>query len=119
MEDVELKSLAQIGRIEKEFEVIKDVLTVKLHTLGNKDQEDISDILAQKETQNKDKQNLAFTQKTVLRRAITSINSKELSKEEIVTALDSMQTSVLTAIYVKYMDCIENQNTIFEQVKKN
>ena len=115
----EVKSLSQLGRIEKEFEIIPGQLTVKLHTLGNKAQEEISDILLKKETEYKDKSNLAFTQKVVLLRAISSINSKVYTTEELQKELEEMQTTVLTAIYVKYMDCIDNQNKIFEEVKKN
>ena len=117
---IEIEKLSQLGRIEEEIEVIKDQLKVKLHTLTNKQQEEISDSLSfTKEQANEALPNLAAIQKKVLIKAITSINSNNYSEKELESVLSNMQSSAVSSIYIKYLDLIDKQNKTTEEIKKN
>lgn len=115
---IEIEKLSQLGRLEEELEIIKDQLKVKLHTLTNKQQEEISDSF-DKKGGNELLPNLASIQKKVLIKAITSINSKNYSENELENVLSNMQSSIVSSIYIKYLDLIDKQNKTAEEIKKN
>lgn len=112
---MDIKSLAQLGRIEKEVEVNKE-LRVKLHTLSALEQqaalssvpENVENVAAR----------FAMLQVSVLSQATDAINGEAITKDQAKELYTNMQYSILSDIFTAYSDMSNDQTQVMEELKK-
>jgi hypothetical protein len=112
---MDLKSLAQLGRIEKEVEVNKE-LRVKLHTLSTIEQqialssvpEAVENVTAR----------FTYLQVAVLIQATDAVNGESVTKEQAKELYDNVQYNILSEIFTAYSDVAGEQTKVMEELKK-
>lgn len=112
---MDIKSLAQLGRIEKEIEVNKE-LRVKVHTLSTLESqkalssipESIENVVAR----------FAFVQSAMLAQATDEVNGQAVTKEEARELYDNMQYTMLQEIYTVFNELSGDQAKVMEELKK-
>jgi len=111
----ELRSLIQLGRVEKDIEV-NDKLKVTVHTLSVLEQQGVMENLPVKDMSEVAK--FVHLQKLTLTHATKKINDLEVTTEEAKEFYDSLQYSVLAEIFTKYSMLSEDQEKALEELKK-
>lgn len=110
-----LNSLSQLGKVEKEFEILKDVF-VKLHTLPVSEQQNaLMDI---PETVKDEAVRFMYLQQSILSRATTSVNGEVKTLEQLRSMYSEMQYPLLTLLFTKYIELADEQNKVIEDLKK-
>lgn len=111
---MELKSLAQLGRVEKEVDITKE-LKVKFHTLSVAEQQNV--FLNVPETLT-DEARISHIQVAVLAQAIDTINGEPVDKTKLAEQLRNMQFRLLAEMFDAYAALAEEQNTVLDELKK-
>ena len=113
---MDLKSLSQLGRIEKEFELAPGV-KIKLHTLSVMDQQkallDIPEGVAQDESAR-----FLQMQQAILVYATDSVNDEKLTLEQAKELYSGIQYPVLIELFNRYLEAAGEQSKILEELKK-
>ena len=112
---MDIKTLSQLGRVEKEIELNKE-LRVKLHTLSALEQqtalssvpENIENVAAR----------FAMLQVSVLTQAVDSINGEAISKDQAKELFNTMQYSILSDLFTAYSEMSNEQTQVMEELKK-
>lgn len=112
---MDLKSLAQLGRIEKEVEVNKE-LRVKLHTLSTIEQQVA--LSSVPETIENVTARFTFLQVSVLTQATDAVNGEAITKDQAKEFYDNMQYNILSEIFTAYSDVAGEQSKVMEELKK-
>lgn len=118
---MDLNSVSQLGRIEVEQEVTKN-LTVKLRTLTAVE---YSNVMRLTDPSDSDKPSLgtlgqlADLQIATLSFATVLMNGQSGSSDEFRKVYQNMQYPLLLEVYRVYMTILEKQNQSLEELKKN
>jgi len=110
---MDLKSLAQLGRIEEEREVLKGV-KIKMHTLSVTDQEEVTKVIEKPEDTITKYPALL---RSFLTRATISINDETDSKG-IEQFYKEAQFEIVKEIYIFYLELEKKQLSVLEELKK-
>jgi hypothetical protein len=112
---MQLAELANLGKIELEFEVVKG-LKVKLHTLSMSEQDRaLKSIPA---TLNDATGQFHHLQKALLVEATESVNGEKLSKTDLDKLYSDMQESLFQEIAAQYTTLLQSQNEVMNELKK-
>lgn len=111
---MDLNSLAQLGRVEKEVEITKD-LKVKFHTLSVVEQQNIFPNVPETVT---DDARISYIQVAILTQAIDAVNGEPVDKTKLAEQLKNMQFRVLAELFDAYAALSQEQNTVIEELKK-
>lgn len=112
---MDLKSLSQLGRIEKEIEINKE-LRVKLHTLSTIEQQ--LALSSVPETIENVTARFSFLQVAVLAQATSHVNGEAITKADATTFYNDMQYNLLSEIFTAYSDMSGEQTNVMEELKK-
>jgi len=112
---MDIKSLAQLGRIEKEVEINKE-LHVRLHTLSVTEQqialssvpEAVENVTAR----------FTYLQASILTQATDAVNGESITKEQAKELYDNMQYNILSDLFTAYSEVAGEQSKIMEELKK-
>lgn len=111
---MELKSLEQLGRVEKEVEITKD-LKIKFHTLSVAEQQKV--FLTVPETLT-DEARISHIQVAILAQAIDAVNGESVDKTKLTEQLRGMQFRLLAEFFDAYAALAEEQNIVLDELKK-
>lgn len=112
---MDLKSLTQLGRVEKEVEI--NGFKFKLHTLNVSEQH--SALVGVPDDLKDDAARMIRLQQEVLVNAIDTINGESVGKEDLRKALTELQPRILSKLFSEYSELIKEQDTVLEALKKN
>lgn len=117
-----LDSVAQLGRTELEKEVTKD-LKVKLRTLTAVEYSQVMKSAGSSPTPGQmdlgTLGQLAELQIATLSFATLSVNGETGTPEAFRKMYQNMQYPLLLEVYQAYMEVMDNQNKVLEELKKN
>lgn len=115
MKNINITSLAQLGRIEKEIEVNSE-LRVKLHTLSVTEQQralaSVPDGILN------DIARYSFLQSAILIQATHEVNGQVVTKEQAVELYENIQYNVMAELFGKYSEMAGEQGKVLEELKK-
>ncbi len=110
-----ITSLAQLGRVEKEIEVNSE-LRVKLHTLSVTEQQralaSIPEIVANEIAR------YAFLQAAILIQATQEVNGQVVTKDQASELYENLQYNVMAELFGKYSEMAGEQGKVLEELKK-
>lgn len=112
-----LKSLASLGRIEKEFEISAE-FKVKLHTLNSRENQKV---LLEAPTQGDAVARYTYLQLVTLMYATDELNGEKISdanRAELREVYGNLQNKILDVLFDKYLELITEQDAIVEELKK-
>lgn len=119
---MDLSSVVQLGRAEIEKKITEN-LTVKMRTLTA---QEYASVMKSSEVADPQKGanlstlgHLADLQITTLAYATVSINGQSGSVDEFKKLYQSLQYPLITEIYQVYMEILDKQNQVLEELKKN
>jgi hypothetical protein len=112
---MDLKSLAQLGRIEKEFEVVPGV-KVKFHTLSVVEQQKA--LASIPDNVLDDNARWAYMQQAILVHATDSVNDQKPELAALRELYGTMQYSILVEFFTRYLEVVADQNSILDELKK-
>ena len=110
----DLRSLTQLGRVEKEIEI--GSFKVKLHTLTVADQQKA--LLSISEEIKDDTARLFQMQKAILVYATDSINGEVVEKDKLNELYNELQPVVLSNLFSGYLELVDEQSKILDELKK-
>jgi len=110
----DLRSLTQLGRVEKEIEI--GSFKVKLHTLTVADQQKA--LLSISEEIKDDTARLFQMQKAILVYATDSINGEVVEKDKLHELYNELQPVVLSNLFSGYLELVDEQSKILDELKK-
>ena len=111
----ELRSLIQLGRVEKEIE-INEKLKVTVHTLSVLEQQKVMESLPISDMSEVAK--FVHLQRLTLIQVTTKINGLDVTIEEAKEFYDSLQYSVLAETFTRYSSLTDDQEKALEELKK-
>jgi len=116
---MELKSLSQLGCIEKEKEILKG-LKLKLRTLSSSEQQEIQELLPITNIEQAVSPSLITKlQIHTLAKATVAVNEMApTNKEELLKIYAELQTPVLNEAYKFYLELLGEQDKLVEELKK-
>ena len=112
---MDIKSLAQLGRIEKEIEVNKE-LRVKLHTLSAIEHQ--MALASVPETVENVTARFTFLQVGVLVQATDMVNGEVVTEAQAKELYENMQYNMLSDIFTAYSEIANDQAKVMEELKK-
>ncbi len=112
---MDLKSLAQLGRVEKEIEI--QGFKFKLHTLSVSDQQGA--LLSIPDGVKDEAVRLLKLQEAILVFATDTINEESVDKKKLQEIYSSLQPKVLSYIFSKYSELTKDQDVVLGELKKN
>jgi hypothetical protein len=112
---MDLKSLSQLGRIEKEVEV--QGFKFKLHTLSATDQENA--VLSIPKDVEDDTVRLLKLQRAVLVQATDAINGESVDKKDLEQVYSEIQPKILSRLFGEYAEMMKSQDDLIGELKKN
>jgi hypothetical protein len=110
----ELRSLKQLGRVEKELDINKELKLI-VHTLSVLEQQVVMERLPEG---GNDISRFVTLQKETLVEAIDKINNLDVTKEDVREFLESLQYNILAEIFTKYNMLAEDQTKLLDELKK-
>ena len=111
----ELRSLVQLGRVEKDIE-ISSKLSITVHTLSVLEQQTVVEALPIEDMS--EVARYVHLQKLYLTFATSKVNGLEVSQEEAVEFFNALKYSLLADAFTKYMVLSEDQNKAIDALKK-
>lgn len=111
---MDLKSLTQLGRVEKE--VVVNGFKIKLHSLTVADQQKV--LLNVSEEMKDDTARLLQLQKAILVYAVDSINGEVVPKEDLQKLFEELQPAILSNLFSAYLEIVEEQSKVLDELKK-
>ncbi len=111
----ELKSILQLGKIQKDIELHKE-LTITLHTLSVLEQQRVMEKLPANDTTEVAK--FVHLQRLSLIEATDKINGMDVTIEESEEFYNALQYSVLAEAFTKYSLLAEDQDKVLTELKK-
>ena len=114
---MDLTSLKQLGRIEKEVEL--GGYKFKLHTLTVAEQEDTFAVVSETAEASSGLVDVLKTQRSLLVQATSSINGESVSKKELEQLYTEIQPRVLNKLFEVYRSLTKEQEEILGELKKN
>jgi len=112
---MELTSLAQLGRLEKEFEINKE-LKVKLHTLNSEEQQKA--LLSVSDSYPNEVAKSSHFQTCILTLATSEVNGEKVKEEELKEFYKVIQYPLLVQIFANYLELAEEQGKVLVELKK-
>lgn len=113
---MDLTSLKQLGRIEKEVEIAG--FKFLLHTLTVAEQENAFEAVSGTPDSN-GIVDVLKTQRALLVEATSSINGESIAKEELQKAYTEIQPRVLNQLFTIYRELTKEQEEVLGELKKN
>ena len=112
---IKLDELAQLGRLEKEFEIVKG-LKIKLHTLSMQEQ----NIALKSVPASLTDPSAMFhhLQKALLIQATDLVNGEKATAEELEKLYNDLQESIFQEISGAYISLRDDANKVLEELKK-
>lgn len=112
---MELKSLDQLGRVEREIELGDHKF--QMHTLSVLEQQraiknipdDVDD----------DAEKFSYLMVSVLSQATAKINDESISIDKLKHVYNNMQYNMLSRLFAKYLELSTDQTKIVDELKKN
>ena len=112
---MDLKSLTQLGRIEKEVEI--QGFKFKLHTLSVSEQHNA--LTGIPDEIKDDAARMIKLQQEVLVQATDAINGESVGKEDLRKTYAELQPKILGKLFTEYSDLMKEQDKILAELKKN
>ena len=111
---MDLKALIQLGRVEKEVNI--GSFKIKIHTLTVADQQKA--LLSISEEIKDDSAKLLQMQKAILVYATDSINGEVVEKDKLQEVYNELQPAVLSNLFSNYLELVDAQSKILDELKK-
>lgn len=112
---MDLVSLAQLGRIEKEVQI--GTFSIKLHTLSTAEQQKA--MLSIPEQLKDEAIRSLQLQIAILSLATEHINNQKLDQKSLYDLFSGLQPQVLSTIFDEYLLMIQEQEKVLGELKKN
>jgi len=114
---MDLKSFASLGRIKREFEILKD-LKVEMHTLAVLEQQNALAEVPVSPLGSDPAFRTVILQQALIIYAIDSINGEKITREQAKEFVQSLQAPVFNEIYNNYDLMAQEQNPVLAELKK-
>lgn len=114
---MDLKSLHSLGRIEREFQIVKD-LKVVLHTLSAVEQQQALAELPNTASSTDVIHRTVILQASLLIYALTSVNDEKMDLQKSKEFIQGLQSPIFNEIYNCYETIAQEQDKTVEELKK-
>lgn len=114
---MDLNSLRQLGRIEKEVEI--SGFKFKIHTLTVAEQENAFGSVKSDSPDMSGIVEILRTERALLVEATSEINGEPVDKEELQKVYTEVQPKVLSTLFKTYQDLMKEQDEVLGELKKN